>query len=62
MKFGVLAQNLTFFYVVTWKKKLVVMNGVKIANVFYGTHMGHTQLGCGHNFDAQKIFLFLRFL
>ena len=38
------------------------MNGVKIANVFYGTHTGHTQLGCGHNFDAQKLFLFLRFL
>ena len=37
------------------------MNGVKIANVFYGTNTGHTHLGCGHNFDAQKLFLFLRF-
>ena len=44
------------------KKKIVIMNGVKIANVFYGTNTGHTQFGCGHNFDAQKFFLFLRFL
>ena len=38
------------------------MNGVKIANVLCGTDTGHTQMGCGHNFDAQKLILFLWFL
>ena len=38
------------------------MNGVKIAYVFHGTHTGHAQMGCGHNFDAQKLFLFPGFL
>ena len=44
------------------EKKSTIIESTVIAYYFDGTHVGHHPWGCGHNSDAEQIFLFLRIL